>query len=74
MRNFIFVFTLFLLQIPQLSAQEISAVILDHQTKQPIPYATVQYAPGKGVITNEEGHFSINSQTENDSLVISSLG
>src|SRR5690606_30008774 len=55
------------------SAQEITARILDLQTKQPIPYATIVYAEDKGVITNEEGIFSLVNQDLN-TLTISSMG
>ena len=41
-----------------LSAQNISSKIVDSITGQPIPYATVQINK-KGVITNEEGRFSL---------------
>lgn len=57
------------------STQEISALVLDSQNRQPIPFATVQYGPQKGVLTNEEGRFSLQGAfSEMDSLRISSLG
>lgn len=74
MRYSILFIILNLLQIQSLKAQGISAVVLDSQTRQPIPFATVQYAPGKGVITNEEGRFSLISGNGSDTLIISSLG
>ena len=64
---------LLLLQGGITSAQEITARILDLQTKQPIPYATIVYAEDKGVITNEEGIFSLVNQDLN-TLTISSMG
>ncbi len=67
-------FTLFILTI-SLNAQSFSAKIIDESTKQPIPYAAVQTAQYKGVITNEEGVFNID--LENNSIIditISSLG
>lgn len=67
---------LLLLALPTLSvsAQEISARILDEKTKEPIPYATIVYAKEKGVITNEEGRFSLISEVPLDKLSISSMG
>ena len=56
------------------SAQEISARILDEKTGEPIPYATIVYAEEKGVITNEEGRFSLISEEPLEKLSISSMG
>lgn len=75
MRFFLSLFIFNFLSTIQLQAQEISALVIDSQTRQPIPYATVQYAPNKGVITNDEGRFSVLYGTGKlDSLEISSLG
>ncbi|WP_338734068.1 carboxypeptidase-like regulatory domain-containing protein [Mangrovimonas cancribranchiae] len=56
-------------------AQEISGKVLS-DSKEPIPFATVQIGDGYGVITNEEGNFSINKTNfkETDSVKISCLG
>lgn len=56
-------------------AQEISAIVIDAVTKEPIPFATIQFGPNQGVITNEEGRFSlINSKGDIKSITVSSLG
>ncbi len=73
-----FIYTLLLL-FPifssQVEAQEYSALVIDSQTRQPVPYATVQYGINKGVITNDEGVFSfIAALKESDTLKVSSLG
>lgn len=40
-----------------------------------IPYASIQYAPNKGIISNEEGKFSIDiNSIQQDSIYISSVG
>ncbi|HSI68615.1 MAG TPA: carboxypeptidase-like regulatory domain-containing protein [Gillisia sp.] len=66
---------LFLFQAALIQAQDISAKVLDFHTRQPVSFATVQYAPGKGVVTNEEGNFSIYGKlSEKDTLLISSIG
>ena len=71
---FPFVFLLFL-PVQAVFSQEVSAQIVDAQSKQPIPFATVQYAPYKGVITNEEGRFSFQPPLSGSDLItISSLG
>ena len=56
-------------------AQEVSGKVLSN-TKQPIPFATVQIGDGYGVITNEEGRFTINTSAfkRTDSVNISCLG
>lgn len=68
-------FVLLLSCLPQIFAQETSAHVLDAQTRQPVPYASVQYAAYRGVITNEEGFFSIPLVLgSTDVISISSLG
>ena len=60
-----------------LSAQTISATLIDEKTKKPIPYATVQYGENEGVIANDEGLFSFDLETTRmplDSVYISSMG
>ncbi|MGB7394016.1 MAG: carboxypeptidase-like regulatory domain-containing protein [Pricia sp.] len=75
-------FILFILFIPYLFAtasaqsQNLSSVIVDSVSKQPVPYATVQLN-NKGMITNEEGRFKFSfdkNVLETDSLFISSIG
>ena len=75
MRNTLFITALLFLQTAYVAAQEITAVVKDATTREPIPYATVQYGPNKGVITNDEGRFTLQAQLkEEDSLVVSSMG
>lgn len=61
----------------QLSAQEISAKLVDSKTGQGIPYATVQFNEDSGIITNEEGLFTLRKEAipeSQDSLYISCMG
>src|SRR5690606_37127875 len=68
-----FLFGLLLMQFGL--ARDITAVVLDAHTKQPVPYATIQYGPNKGVITNDEGRFSLIDKTgEIESITVSSMG
>src|SRR5690606_430584 len=68
-----FLFGLLLMQIG--IARDINAVVLDAHTKQPIPYATIQYGPNKGVVTNDEGRFNLIDKTrEIESITVSSMG
>lgn len=56
--------------------QNLSSVILDSLTKEPVPYVTVQLNK-RGMITNEEGRFSFlldETVKETDSLFISCIG
>ncbi len=57
-------------------SQELNSTIKDAKTKEAIPYVTVILSNKKGIITNEEGHFSlsIDNSTEKDSLFISCIG
>ena len=72
----IYTFLLFLSIFPsQVEAQEFSALVMDSQSRQPVPFATVQYGTNKGVITNDEGIFSfIASLKDSDTITVSSLG
>ena len=64
-----------LISVNSLYAQTATSVIIDQENKEPIPYATIKYAEFKGVITNEEGNFTINDNLKNiDSITVSSIG
>ncbi len=59
------------------NAQTISGTVLDKKSNAPIPYATIQFSNNQGIITNEEGRFSITLEdniSKNDSIRISSMG
>jgi len=57
-------------------SQSVSGTLVDLETNDVIPFATVQIGDEYGVITNAEGVFTINTDrfTENDSLHFSFLG
>ncbi len=60
-----------------ISAQNIKAKVIDQKTNQPIPYATIQLSNDQGIITNEEGRFSLTLKdkiAKVDSIYISSMG
>lgn len=60
-----------------LSAQTVTATLIDEKTKRPIPYATIQYGVNEGVIANDEGLFSFDRSAIRkplDSVYISSMG
>lgn len=57
--------------------QTFSSKLLDSNTEQPIPYATIQFNSKSGVITNDNGAFNITIKRKikvTDYLVISCLG
>ncbi|MFC5047575.1 carboxypeptidase-like regulatory domain-containing protein [Aquimarina hainanensis] len=58
-------------------SQTITSRVIDQKTGAPIPYATIEFFPNEGVITNEEGMFSYTiskKHTPQDSIYISSMG
>ncbi len=59
-----------------IKAQNFTAKVIDQQTETPVPFATVQWAENSGVITGEEGVFTIEevNKKEIDSIHVSSLG
>lgn len=59
------------------SAQSFSVKVVDEKSGEPIPFATVETGENQGVITNEDGIFTISEAYERqpqDSIYISSLG
>jgi hypothetical protein len=59
------------------NAQTFSARVLDMETKQPIPYATVETGLNQGLITNEDGEFTFlleNIKQPQDSIFVSYMG
>ncbi|PKQ44729.1 carboxypeptidase-like regulatory domain-containing protein [Confluentibacter flavum] len=74
MKKIVFPFIVcFGLQI--ISAQNITAKLIDKTTKAPIPFATIKTGNYSGVISNEEGYFTINPNAlENTNILISFMG
>lgn len=67
---------LFLSFIPLSQAQSVSGTVLDKQTRETIPFATVQIGENYGVVTNQEGDFEIKTAgfSPTDSLIFSFMG
>ncbi|HEY9183920.1 MAG TPA: carboxypeptidase-like regulatory domain-containing protein [Salegentibacter sp.] len=74
--RFLFVLAFFIISsVSKLTAQQYTARVLDEKSREAIPFATIQYAAHKGVITNEEGRFAFTAKLkEGDTIKISSLG
>ena len=67
----------FFLVLHKISSQEISGIIIDSLSQQPISFANVTSNFNKNTITNEEGRFRIFKDspfTNKDSIYISSIG
>jgi hypothetical protein len=73
----LFIFLILTLGINQLRSQQLTATVVDADTRAPIPFATVVTGEHSGLITNEEGVFSITEKQLariKDSIIISSMG
>ncbi|KAA5821956.1 carboxypeptidase-like regulatory domain-containing protein [Algibacter amylolyticus] len=53
-------------------SQNITAQLIDKNTKTPIPYATIKTGNNSGMISNDEGYFTIGAKNQN--LKISCMG
>ena len=65
------------LLVSGMSAQTFSAKLVDGKTQESIPFATVELSKNRGVVTNEDGIFTINEDQMRyvkDSVYISSMG
>jgi len=68
-------FILLFIGIKSVFAQNITAKLIDKTTKTPISFATIKTGEYSGVISNEEGYFTISSDvSENTTLLISFMG
>jgi len=59
------------------NAQSFSAKVIDQDTKEPIPYATIETGLYQGMVSNEEGAFTFlleNIKQPQDSIYISYMG
>jgi hypothetical protein len=57
------------------NSQSITAQLIDQENKKPVQYATIKTGTYSGVISNEEGFFTIYSKNDNEKTVtISCLG
>ncbi|MFT4791845.1 MAG: NADH/NAD ratio-sensing transcriptional regulator Rex, partial [Arcticibacterium sp.] len=66
-----------ILSILNLQAQSVSSILVDANTKAPIAYASVVLKNKQGVISNEEGSFTLQLEgliKATDSLFISCMG
>ena len=55
-------------------AQNITARLVDKNTEKPIPFAAIKTGEYNGVISNEEGYFTIQATAQNQTVTISCLG
>lgn len=65
------------LLVSGMAAQTVSATLIDSKTQEPIPFATIELSENQGVISNEDGIFTITEaqlKKVKDSVYISSMG
>ena len=79
MRKNFQVFTFFVIILlagnQNLASQEISAVIKDSLTQEPIPFASIYSSKGTGIMANEEGLFRLHLEAKaNDTIYFSCMG
>ena len=55
-------------------SQNITAKLIDKTTKQPIPYANIKTGKYAGVISNDEGFFTVSSIEDTKTISISCMG
>lgn len=55
-------------------SQNITAKLIDQNTKEPIPYANIKTGPYNGVISNDEGFFTITFEDDTKPITISCMG
>ena len=55
-------------------SQNITARLIDKNTKQPIPYVSIKTGAYSGIISNEEGYFTLNKGDITSTVTISCLG
>lgn len=71
----LFVVITFIFTFQQTKAQQYQAVLKDENNKEIIPYASIIFDENKGIITNEEGRFTLDlGKIRHDSIYISSIG
>lgn len=55
-------------------AQSITAQLIDASNQQPIPYANIKTGPYAGVISNDEGYFTVAAVDDTRNITISCMG
>lgn len=56
-------------------SQHITGQLIDKKTSKPVPYATIKTGEYSGVISNEEGYFTVSTNNDNlKTVIISCLG
>ncbi|NCO63404.1 MAG: carboxypeptidase-like regulatory domain-containing protein [Flavobacteriales bacterium] len=70
------IFTYFLLFLSSVSvfSQTVTAQLIDKATQKPIPFAAIKTAEFSGVISNEEGFFTLNDIHDDTQITVLCLG
>ncbi|GGD12149.1 carboxypeptidase-like regulatory domain-containing protein [Hyunsoonleella pacifica] len=67
-------FILFVCYCATLTSQNVTVKLLDEHTKQPIAYANIKTGEYTGVISNDEGFFTISTKNDTKPITISCMG
>lgn len=71
----LFLLLLIILSTPTVSAQKnITGIVLNSETQDPLPYATVQLTSGNETLTNIDGTFQLNTQTQDSTFRVIYIG
>ena len=75
-KSVFFLLIILLISSALLNAQELTAVVKDSISQKVIPFASIYFNSGNGVVSNEEGYFRLqyDASKEKDSLFISCMG
>lgn len=70
----IFIYFSLLISSISVFSQTVTAQLIDKATQKPIPFAAIKTAEFSGVISNEEGFFTLNDSNDDVRITISCLG
>ena len=73
MNKALFLILIFCAALPLVAQENYSARVVDAETGEPMPYATIYISSAKGTLSNNDGYFSIEAMP-GDSLRISYVG
>ena len=71
---FIATFLLLLVNIVQAQTTTVSGIVIDAETEDPIPFASIFFKGGKGVTADSTGHYEISTSRILNQLVVSYIG
>ena len=71
----LFLLLLIILSAPTVSAQKIiTGIVLNSETQDPLPYATIQLSPENETLTNIDGTFQLNAKPQDSTFTVTYIG